>query len=195
MPGKSTAKTFRDIVVIGGSVNAMASLARVTSSFPSDYSATVLVALQRPAGVQPRADSIDDFNSPLPAAYARDGEELQSGRVYIAPPNQLMAVSAHNTLVLTSDPAGVRSKQAIDFLFLSAANAFGIRVVGVVLSGVGDDGTQGLEAITKARGVSIVQSPADSEQPSMPTSAILGDSPSKIPLLDDIPKAILQVSR
>ncbi|MBU1361744.1 MAG: hypothetical protein KKC79_11020 [Gammaproteobacteria bacterium] len=185
----------RDIVVVGGSVEALSDLVRITIALPKDYLSVVLVALQRPPGKQPRAESIAQFRSPLPADYAVDGEALERGRVYIAPPNKLMSVSAKDTISLQDDATGKMAGEAVDRLFISAAAVYGNRVVGVVLSGVGTDGTEGLKAIHAAGGLGIVQSPADASHREMPVSAILGDHPDMIAILDDIPKAILQLTK
>ncbi|MBU1361472.1 MAG: hypothetical protein KKC85_09455 [Gammaproteobacteria bacterium] len=195
MPDEGRTKVPRDIVVIGGSVRAMSALARLTSAFPRDYLSVILVALQRPPGERTAAASIEDFRSPLPIGYAVHGETLQRGWVYVAPPNKLMSVKPDGTIGLEDDPAGRSVNKAVDHLFISAASVYGRRVVGVVLSGVGSDGTEGLIAINAGGGLGIVQSLADAPYPGMPASAILDDHPDQIAILDDIPKAILQVTR
>lgn len=195
MPTSRQGRPPRDIVVIGGSVAAISALARVTAAFPLDFSAVVLVALQRPPGKLPAAQSLADLRSPLPTAYAVAGETVAAGRIYVSPPNKLMSVDARGAIALLDDPTGSSWDRAVDSLFLSAASVYGARVLGVVLSGSGKDGTEGMLAIHSAGGLGIVQSLAEAHQPGMPTSAILKDHPNEIALLDDIPKAILKATR
>ncbi len=106
-----------------------------------------------------------------------------------------MSVDARGAIALLDDPTGSSWDRAVDTLFLSAASVYGARVLGIVLSGIGNDGTEGMLAIHAAGGLGIVQSLADAPQPGMPSSAILGDHPNEIALLDDIPKAILGATR
>ena len=82
---------------------------------------------------------------------------------------------AHRAIVLDGSAKDHHTRPAVDPLFMSAALAYGPRVVGVVLTGGGDDGTRGLVAITNAGGVSLVQKPSESDHASMPRSAIAHD--------------------
>ncbi len=107
----------------------------------------------------------------LPAQHAVDGEPIQHGRIYTAPPDyHLMLEATH--LRLTHSPKENRFRPAIDPLFRSAAYAFGSRVIGVILSGALDDGTAGLWAVKDRGGVAVVQRPGDAQQSSMPLSAL-----------------------
>jgi two-component system, chemotaxis family, protein-glutamate methylesterase/glutaminase len=83
------------------------------------------------------------------------------------------------------------TRPAVDPLFTSAALAYGPRVVGIVLSGGGHDGMQGLLRITSARGLSIVQKPSEAEAPSMPEYAILHDHVSAALTVDKIGDALV----
>ena len=77
------------------------------------------------------------------------------------------------------------SRPAADRLFQSAAEAYGRRVIGVVLTGGGHDGTDGLKAIKAAGGISVVQQPYEAQDPSMPRSALLGDHPDHCAPIDE----------
>jgi two-component system chemotaxis response regulator CheB len=110
---------------------------------------------------------------PLPCTVARDGERIRAGHVYIAPADHHMLL--HPTTVVVSKGAREnRYRPAIDPLFRSAAVAHGSRVIGVLLTGLLDDGTSGLEAIHQCGGVTVVQDPADAAYPDMPQSALNG---------------------
>src|SRR5439155_1626996 len=110
--------------------------------------------------------------SPLAVSEPVDGELLQPRRIYLAPRDMHMVVEDGRVLV-NRGPKEHHTRPAVDPLFSSAAAAHGPRVVGVLLSGAGDDGLRGLIAIKAAGGISIVQDPAEALHPSMPRNAIV----------------------
>jgi two-component system chemotaxis response regulator CheB len=159
------------LVVIGGSAGAVEALAHIVRGLPSDLAAAIAVVVHFPETATSVLPSILQRSGSLPAAHAVDGEPIQPGRIYVAPPGQhLLVVDDH--FRLTRGPRENGARPAVDPLFRSAAQALGPRVTGVVLAGNLDDGTQGLAAIHQAGGVTIVQDPATANFPGMPESAI-----------------------
>jgi two-component system chemotaxis response regulator CheB len=100
-----------------------------------------------------------------------DGEGLESGTIYIAPPDHHLILK-EGYMRLTRGPRENQWRPAIDVLFRSAAVVYGPRVVGVILSGALDDGSAGLAAVKRCGGIAIVQAPADAAVREMPESAI-----------------------
>jgi two-component system chemotaxis response regulator CheB len=115
--------------------------------------------------------SILDRASPLDSTPGRDGEPMERGHIYVAPPDCHLLVEG-GAIALSSGPRENGHRPAVDPLFRSAAEAFGPRACGVVLSGTRDDGTAGLAAIKAAGGATIVQDPDDALYPGMPESAM-----------------------
>src|SRR5438067_1207378 len=107
----------------------------------------------------------------LPASQAANGERVEPGRIYVAPAGFHLTVNA-GRLMVTRGAREHGLRPAIDPLFRSAALAYGPRAIGVILSGLLDDGTVGLREIKRAGGIAIVQDPRDTEWPSMPQSAL-----------------------
>jgi two-component system chemotaxis response regulator CheB len=107
----------------------------------------------------------------LPVVKAVDGERIQTGKIYVAIPDHHLVVEP-GRLRLTTGPTQHRHRPSIDVLFRSAALAYGPRVIGVVLTGVLDDGTAGLLAIKHHGGVAVVQDPEDAMFAAMPRSAL-----------------------
>lgn len=159
------------VVVVGASAGGIEPLRRVVGGLPPDLNAAVVVVLHL------RADSF----SALPAILARathlhvghaaDHEPLCAGHVYVCPPNVHVVVRP-GEIRLVHGPTENGHRPAIDPLFRSAAQAYGERVIGIVLSGVLDDGTAGLAVVKSAGGVAVVQSPSDALYPAMPRNAI-----------------------
>src|SRR5207248_5874124 len=126
---------------------------------------------------------------PLPARHATDGERLEAGHVYVAPPDQHLVVEPGRVRV-TDEPRENGVRPSVDTLFRSAAHAYGPAVVGVVLSGTLDDGTAGLIAIKQHGGMAVVQDPAEAVFPSMPANAARFADPDHIVSLDKMPSLL-----
>lgn len=121
----------------------------------------------------------------LPASHPEDGQALEYGRIYVAPPDRHMIVESGTVrIVHTASENGVRP--AVDPLFRSAARMYGARVIGVILTGTLDDGTAGIAAVREAGGVTIVQDPDEAFAPGMPRSAIASGKVDHVVPLRDI---------
>jgi two-component system, chemotaxis family, protein-glutamate methylesterase/glutaminase len=161
----------REIVVIGASAGGVEALKRVIGSLPSDLEAAVFVVLHVSAIGTSVLPEILGRVTDLRVEHAQEGDDLERGRVYVAPPDRHLLLESGRVRVV-GGPKQNGHRPAIDPLFRSAARAYGVRVVGVVLSGTLDDGSTGLLAIKRAGGVSIVQDPGDALFRTMPERAI-----------------------
>jgi two-component system, chemotaxis family, protein-glutamate methylesterase/glutaminase len=160
-----------DIVVVGASAGGVEALGRLARGLPEDLPAALFVVLHVPSSTSSALPSILDRQGPLPATHASDGEPIRHGRIYVAPPDSHMLVG-RDTIRLGRGPRENGHRPAVDPMFRSAARVHGLRTVGVVLSGVLDDGAAGLLAIKALGGITIVQDPDDALYPSMPNNAI-----------------------
>jgi two-component system chemotaxis response regulator CheB len=169
--GAETSRERAEIVVMGASAGGVHALSEVVRSLPADFPAAVLVVLHVAASSPSLLPRILDRTSALPSSAAQDGDRIEPGHIYVAPPDLHLVVDG-DTLRLTATARVNGHRPAVDPLFCAAAHAHRERVVGVVLSGTRDDGTVGLAQIKECGGVTIVQDPEDALYDGMPTSAI-----------------------
>lgn len=160
-----------NVVAVGGSAGGVEALTQFAAGLPPDLPYAVLVTLHMAAGVPSVLPRILDRNGPLPAVPAVDGAPLQHGTIHVAVPNLHLLVDG-DRIALSEGPTENGHRPAINALFRSVALAHGQRAVGVLLSGVLDDGTLGLAAIRSRGGTTIAQSPPDALFPAMPQNAI-----------------------
>jgi two-component system chemotaxis response regulator CheB len=166
----SVARANRDVIVIGGSSGGVEVVREIVRGLPAGLPAAVFVVIHRgPQGPSLLADILDAAG-PLRATVAVEGERFERGRVYVAPPDRHLLVGQDHVHVRRG-PRENRTRPAVDPLFRSAAVSCSTRVVGVVISGMLDDGTAGLQAIKRCGGLAVVQDPADAAYPDMPRSA------------------------
>ncbi|WP_424813178.1 chemotaxis protein CheB [Roseococcus sp. YIM B11640] len=162
---------LKDIVAIGGSLGSSSVIKRILGELPSDFPAAVLIATHMPgSGAGYLAEALAG-HSALPVCEAVDGQPIEHGHVYVAAPDRHLLL-AGGTILLGTGPRENMARPAIDALFRSAALNFGPRVVGLVLSGLLNDGASGLHAIKAMGGTTIVQHPLDSEASEMPAAAL-----------------------
>jgi CheY-like chemotaxis protein len=170
MTRRSRAAPF-PVVVVAASAGAFDPLYEIVGSLPATLRAAILVVMHLHPGTPSRLPWVLSLRGTLPAAHPRDGERLEPGRIYVAPPDRHLEV-ARAGIRLTQDPPENYVRPAADVLFRSAARAFGSRTIGIVLSGGGRDGAAGLAAIVARGGLALVQHPAEAETASMPVHAL-----------------------
>jgi two-component system, chemotaxis family, protein-glutamate methylesterase/glutaminase len=157
------------IICVGASRGGVEALQTVTSGLPPDILAAIIVVQH--VGRNSWLTEILSRSGSLPATHPHQGERILPGRIYVAPPDHHLLVQL-GFLRLARGPHENWSRPAIDPMLRSAARSYGKRAVGVILTGLLNDGTAGLQAIRSAGGLAIVQDPADAFAPGMPRSAL-----------------------
>lgn len=176
------------IVVIGASLGGLNALERVLHGLPEDFALPVLVVQHRSEEGPALLAGLLGRHSPLQVCEAEDKSPLIGG----PPAHVLVAPAGYHALVepghvSLSTEAEVRySRPSIDVALETAAEAYGERAVGVVLTGANDDGAHGLAEVRRRGGVAIVQDPAEAESRSMPEAAIAAADPQWILGLEEI---------
>lgn len=161
----------RDIIVVGTSAGGVETLRTLVAGLPKDFPGSIFIVMHTAPSSPGVLNQILDRAGPLPAAAAHNRERIQPGRIYVAPPDRHLLLEP-GLMRLTHGPKENRFRPAIDPLFRSAAQTYGPRVVGVILTGGLDDGVSGLWAVKRLGGVAVVQDPDEAFVPSMPLSAL-----------------------
>ncbi len=181
------------LVALGASTGGPGALVTILRSLPPDFPLPLLIVIHlgRPfAG--PFAEWLDG-QSPLRVAYASDGQALPRAGAVLAPPGFHLALR-EGKLRLTEDPERHSCRPSVDVLFESVAREAGAGGAGVLLTGMGRDGAEGLLAIRRAGGVTISQDEATSVVYGMPREAALLGAASQVLPLDRIAPALLRLA-
>jgi len=184
-----------DAVVIGASAGGVQALAEVLPAFPEGTAAAIFVVLHLP---RDRPSLLTEVFSPkcaLEVREAQDKEPVVAGTVYFAPSNYHLLVDEGPRLALSADELVHHSRPSIDVLFESAADIYGRRLLGVILTGANEDGAQGLAAVHDAGGITVVQEPQTAQSPTMVLSAIRLRAPNFVLPLGGIAELFRIVAR
>lgn len=171
-PGVDAQTGAWDAIVIGGSSGAIDALSILLPALPAGLRAGVIVVLHLPSDRRSLLSDIFGYRCALPVQEAQDQQPIQPGHVYFGPPGYHLLVDRGPRLALSIDPPVNFSRPSIDVLFQSAADCYGERLLGVLLSGANEDGAEGLAAIHAAGGHALVQAPASAAVPAMPDAAL-----------------------
>ena len=183
-------KVTRDVIVIGASAGGIDAVVELLSYLSEDLDAIVGVVIHRGVFSKSNWARMLGRKSRLRVVEPMDGDRLEQGTAYVAPSDRHMKFEA-GRIALDNGPKEHFTRPAVDTLFVSAARDYGPRVVGVVLTGGGDDGTRGLISISEAGGLSLVQKPSEAEHPRMPASALANDHVNAALTLTQIGEALV----
>lgn len=182
----------RDLVVVGASAGGIDALRSIAARLPGDFPAAIAAVLHVGADSPGILHHILQRAGPLRAVCVQHREPLKHATIYVPRPDHHLIVEP-SRLRSTRGPRENRFRPAIDPLFRSAAQTYGPRVVGVVLTGGMDDGTAGLWAVKQLGGIAVVQDPADAIAPSMPESALANVRVDHCVPVADIPALLLRL--
>jgi two-component system chemotaxis response regulator CheB len=187
-------RIVRDVVVVGASAGGLRGVIEILSRLPVDLPAFVGVVIHRAAGSKASWSDVLGMKSGIQVIEPANGASLTRGVVYVAPADCHMTFE-NDRIVLDGGAKEHGTRPAVDPLFASAALAYGPRVVGVVLSGGGHDGMQGLLDITNGGGLSLVQKPSEAKNASMPEYALAHDHVSAALTVDEIGDALVLLAQ
>jgi two-component system, chemotaxis family, protein-glutamate methylesterase/glutaminase len=161
-----------DAVVIGASAGGIEALTVLLPVLAPELLPPVFIVLHLPRDKPSLLAEIFAPKCAVPVREAEDKEAVAPGTIYFAPNNYHLLVDDGPQLSLSADDPVHHSRPSVDVLFESAAEIYGSRLLGIILTGANEDGASGLAAIHDAGGVTIVQSPETARAPSMALSAL-----------------------
>ena len=160
-----------DIMVIGASAGGVSALKMLVAGLPADLRASLFIVVHIFPTCRSTLPELLSRWGPLPALHATEGMRIQQATITVAPPDHHLLLS-QGSVHLGTGPKECYVRPAVDTLFHSAASAYGPRVVGVVLTGLGRDGTAGLHAVKQQGGITVIQDLTEAAWPSMPKNAL-----------------------
>ena len=159
-----------EIVVIGTSWGGLNAVSAVVEGLPATFALPLVVVQHRSPDAPGLLAELLQMRTSLRVCEVEDKQSILPGHVFIAPPNyHLLLDRGHFSL--TTDAPVRYSRPSIDVTFTSAADEYGRKTIGVVLTGANEDGSLGLKRIADRGGYAIVQDPATAESPIMPQAA------------------------
>ena len=159
-------------VLIGGSAGSFQVVTRILNSLPKNFPIPVLLCLHRLKHVRSGFVEALSLKSNIPVEEPNDKDMLKPGRAYLAPANYHMFIELANRVALSCDEPVNHSRPAIDLSFITAANAYRDKIIGIILSGANKDGALGLKHLVDKGGLSIVQDPQECEVKTMTESSL-----------------------
>ncbi|MBA3670977.1 MAG: chemotaxis protein CheB [Gemmatimonadaceae bacterium] len=159
-----------DVVVVGTSWGGLAALRTLVSGLPEAFGMAVTLVQHRHKDSDHLLRTLLQERTSLEVCEVEDKMPIESGHVYVAPPDYHTLVERGHFALSTEAPVRY-SRPSIDVTFLSAADSYGHRTIGIVLTGANADGSDGLRKISDRGGLALVQDPSTAESPLMPTAA------------------------
>jgi two-component system chemotaxis response regulator CheB len=163
-----------DLIVVGGSAGSIDVLREMLGQLPAQFPRPVAIVVHLPADAPGMLHELLASPERPRMKQAEDKEPIAAGTVYFASPGYHLHIETDRHFALSLDEPVHFCRPSIDVLFESAAEAYGPRLMGIVLSGANADGAQGLAAIAAAGGVTVVQQPDAAEMRPMPDAALRG---------------------
>lgn len=182
-----------DVVALAASAGGLNALAQVLGHLPAEFPAAIVVVQHLDPRHRSLMANILSRRTPLQVKQAEVGDSLSSGTVYIAPPNRHLLVNPDGSLALTQSELVHFVRPSADLLFDSVAASYTDRAIAVVLSGTGNDGAMGVQAIQKMGGTVIAQDPETAEFFGMPSAAIQTGEVDFILPLNEVSAALISL--
>jgi two-component system, chemotaxis family, protein-glutamate methylesterase/glutaminase len=175
-----------EVVMIGASWGGLHAIGLLLGQLPSDFPAAVVVVQHRSEDSRGgRLEAMLGSRGGLPAREIDDKDTFEPGAAYVAPADYHLFVEK-GSFALTVEDRVLYSRPSIDVAFESAADAYGTRLIAVLLTGASEDGTAGLLAVRARGGITVVQDPATAEKPEMPQAAVDAGAAVKVLALEQI---------
>jgi two-component system chemotaxis response regulator CheB len=182
-----------DLIVIGASLGGLQALETLIAGLPRAFRVPIVVVQHRSVQSQSGLTAVVQRHTTLRVREPYDKEAVEPGRLYLAPADYHLMLEPDGFSLSTEAPVSY-ARPSIDVLFESAAETYGPRLCGVVLTGANQDGAMGARAIKEAGGCLIVQDPDSAECPVMPRAALQAAPPDYVAKLTEIAPLLVRVT-
>ncbi|MBI4786544.1 MAG: chemotaxis-specific protein-glutamate methyltransferase CheB [Chloroflexi bacterium] len=183
------------VVAMGASTGGPAALNTVLKSLPRDFPAPIVIVQHMAAGFIQGLIQWLQIESNLPIKLAQHRQTVQPGEVYVAPDDQHLYFASRGTLAVNTDPPVSHVRPSATVLFNSVAAVYGAAAAGVILTGMGEDGASGLEAMHRHGAVTFAQDEATCVIYGMPRVAANLGAVDQLLSIDSIGAALVAVTR
>ena len=173
-------------IVVGASAGGVEALLSIFAALAPGFSLPIIAVLHLPDERRSQLAEVFDRRLQMPVVEARDKEMIQPGTLYFAGPGYHLSVEHDRSLSLSQEDRVHHSRPAIDFLFESAADAYGPNLLAILLTGANQDGGRGLAQVKQLGGITVVQDPSEARVDVMPKAALALHTPDYILTLSRI---------
>ncbi|HSO32109.1 MAG TPA: chemotaxis protein CheB [Labilithrix sp.] len=180
-----------EIIVVGASAGGLRAFEAVLGGLPRGFPVPIVAVQHRARDSGDGYADLISRTTQLPVREVEDDDALRAPGVYLAPPDYHVLIEPGRIVLSIDDPVSY-SRPSIDVLFESAADVYGARVIGVLLTGANADGAKGLARIKQAGGYVIVQDPRSAESPEMPAAGIAAAPVDQVLPLEDIARELVR---
>jgi two-component system chemotaxis response regulator CheB len=184
-----------DAIVVGASAGGVEALLKIFRTLPRGFRLPILAVLHVPDQRRSQLAEVFAVNLAIPVKEADDKETIKPGTLYFAGPSYHLSIENDFSLSLSQEERVHHSRPSIDILFESAADAYGERLAGVLLTGANSDGARGMARIGEYGGLTVVQDPAQALARTMPEAALALRTPDFLLPLPDIGSLLVQLER
>jgi two-component system chemotaxis response regulator CheB len=182
-----------EIAVVGTSWGGLAALRELVSCLPKDLPMPVVVIQHRHKLSDGALPQLLQDKTPLRVCEVEDKTPVEPGAIFVAPADYHLLIEPEYFTLSIEEPIRY-SRPSIDLTFISAADAFGAKTIGVVLTGANADGAAGLKRIAERGGATLVQEPATAESPAMPSAALKAVPSARVLTISAIGAAIAELA-
>ena len=184
-----------EAVVIGASAGGVHALLAVLSGLPANFLLPIIAVIHLPKGRSSRLAEVFQQRLAMSVQEAVDKQAIAPATLYFAGSGYHLSIELDRTFSLSCEDPVNYSRPSIDVLMASAADAYGARLAGVLLTGANVDGAAGLARIKQRGGMTVVQDPAEAQVATMPEAAIRKMKPNLILTLDGIRQLLVELDQ
>ena len=184
-----------EAIVVGASAGGVEALLTLLGSLRAGFGLPIIIVLHLPEERRSQLVEVFARRLALPVAEASDKQDIMPGTVYFATPGYHLSVEQDRSLSLSLEDRLHHSRPSIDFLFESAADAYGPALAAVLLTGANHDGARGLAQVKRQGGLTVVQDPDDAQVDTMPRAALKTHQPDYILPIHGIGRLLVELER